>query len=96
MGMFDKLVNKGKKMALNYAKEQLSRRTGQQRSPGGAAGYGQGAGYGAQYPSQGRQPPGRWPDSGQQAGGQVQGTEADRQAIAKYRYMLRTAPPEDM
>ncbi|GLB69411.1 hypothetical protein [Arthrobacter mangrovi] len=109
--MFDKLVRKGKTMAMQYAKEQLSRRTGQQHPSGGTQGYGQNQGYGQhgygqnqgygqsssgqdqgyggrQYPSAPNQPGGRPP--------QGQGQDADQAAIAKYKYMLHTAPPQDM
>lgn len=96
MGMFDKLVQKGKQAAGEYVKDQLSQRRGQQRSgsnpPGG---YGQGPAYAGQYPPPNVQP--RRPEAAgpapQHAGA---GADADRAAIAKYQYMLRTAPPEDM
>ncbi|NKX56730.1 hypothetical protein HGG74_19845 [Arthrobacter sp. E918] len=79
--MFDKLLHKGMKMAGNYVKDQMSQRAGQQRNTADPQNQ---AGYGqpADYRSPNRP--------------QAQGTDADRAAIAKYKYMLRTAPPEDM
>lgn len=116
MGMFDKLVRKGKTMAMQYAKEQLSRRTGQQHPSGGTQGgygqsqgysqpgYGQGQGYGQpgygqnQGYSQNQGYGGRQsPSTPNQPGGRpLQGQDADQAAIAKYKYMLHTAPPQDM
>ncbi len=120
MGMFDKLVQKGKTMAVQYAKEQLSQRTGQQRQNrpqdsrsgyGQQPGYGQGSGY-EQDPgygqdrgyadggySRGGYDGQRYPSAPQPRGGrpgQGAGRDADQAAIAKYKYMLHTAPPQDM
>lgn len=90
MGMFDKLFQKGKKMAGEYVKDQLSQRTGQQRNSGG---YGDGSYGGGQRSSGGYGQP---VNHRSQNRPPVQGSDADRAAIAKYKYMLRTAPPEDM
>jgi hypothetical protein len=117
VGMFDKLVRKGKTMAMQYAKEQLARRTGQQRPAGEAqggygrdrdyqnqgyqdrgygrdrgddrSGYGQDRGYGGRQYSSAPNQPGSRPMQGP-------GQDADQAAIAKYKYMLHTAPPQDM
>ncbi|MET1154968.1 hypothetical protein [Arthrobacter sp.] len=114
--MFDKLVQKGKTMAVQYAKEQLSQRTGQQRQnrpQDSGPGYGQqpGDGYGqarggqrrgyddSGYDRRGGYDGQRYPSAPQPHGGapgQGAGRDADQAAIAKYKYMLRTAPPEDM
>ncbi|MGJ9403738.1 hypothetical protein [Arthrobacter sp. KK5.5] len=106
MGMFDKLVQQGKRMAGEYVKEQLGQRTGQQpqqhdggRQQGhGNQPYGQGQeGYGQQgygHP-QGR-PPGQGNAPAQPRTTAPRGSADDQAAIAKYKYMLRTAPPEDM
>ncbi|TJY69686.1 hypothetical protein E4J89_09640 [Arthrobacter sp. CAU 1506] len=118
--MFDKLVRKGKTMAIQYAKEQLAQRTGQQRQdrPQAGAGYNQGPGYGQQpgynqgtgygrdrgyndggYNRRGGDDAGQYPPSRQPHGGQPgsgAGRDADQAAIAKYKYMLHTAPPQDM
>ena len=100
MGMFDKLVRKGKTMAMQYAKEQLSRRSGQQHPSGGTQGYGQSQGYGQPGYGQDQGYGGRqYPSAPNQSGGrppQGQGQDADQAAIAKYKYMLHTAPPQDM
>ncbi|MFT4470613.1 hypothetical protein ACMX2H_11975 [Arthrobacter sulfonylureivorans] len=126
MGMFDKLVRKGKTMAIQYAKEQLAQRTGQPRqnrpqdSGGGynrGSGYGQQPGYGQDrgyndggygqdrgyndggYNRRGGYDAGQYPPAQQPHGGQpgpAAGRDADEAAIAKYKYMLHTAPPQDM
>jgi len=86
MSMFDKLLRKGKQMAGEYVREQLNQRgsNNQQR------------GY-QQKPSGYQQPrPQNYADRGygnQQASAP---SRADQAAIEKYRYMLRTAPPQDM
>lgn len=121
MGMFDKLVRKGKTMAIQYAKEQLAQRTDQQRQnrPQDSAagynqqrGYNQGPGYGQQpgygqnrgyndggYDRRGGYDAGQYPPAQQPYGGRPgpgAGRDADEAAIAKYKYMLHTAPPQDM
>jgi hypothetical protein len=94
MGMFDKLFQKGKKMAGEYVKDQLSQRTGQQRGQrSNAGGHYDGGSYGGQRSAGGYGQP---VNQGYQNRPPMQGTDADRAAIAKYKYMLRTAPPEDM
>ncbi|MGW6174236.1 hypothetical protein ACWF5H_12140 [Arthrobacter sp. NPDC055138] len=113
--MFDKLVKKGKTMAVQYAKEQLAQRTGQQRQnrpQDSGPGYGQqpGYGYGQERGGQDR----GYGDGGYNRGGydgqgyqsapqphggrpgDAAGRDADQAAIAKYKYMLHTAPPQDM
>jgi hypothetical protein len=116
VGMFDKLVQKGKTMAVQYAKEQLSQRTGQQRQnrpQDSGPGYGQQPGYGFEqerggqrrgyddggYDRRGGYDGQQYPSAPQShAGGPGQGggRDADQAAIAKYKYMLHTAPPQDM
>src|SRR4051812_12041301 len=119
--MFDKLVQKGKTMAVQYAKEQLAQRTGQQRQSrpqDSGAGYGQQPGYGQDrgyrqdsgygqdrgyndggYDRRGGYDGQRYPSAPQANGGRPgrgAGLDADQAAIAKYTYMLHTAPPQDM
>ncbi|WP_149956735.1 hypothetical protein [Zafaria cholistanensis] len=112
--MFDKLIQKGQKMAGEYLRHQMS-----QQKPthtGGQGHYGNsqygapqqgGAPYGntqhdnppygsaSHYPGQ---QPGQHRGPGQPpaAPGSPQASAEDRAAIAKYRYMLQTAPPQDM
>lgn len=85
MSMFDKLLRKGKKLAGDYVREQLNERNSgsTQRS----------------YPQdpRGRQPQNSYDQrshSSQQ--GAATPSREDQAAIEKYRYMLRTAPPQDM
>lgn len=87
MSMFNKLIRKGKQMAGEYVREQLNERSsnGSQRSRGNAPTYGQQqqSGYGNQN------------YAGQQTAASGVSRE-DQAAIEKYKYMLRTAPPQDM
>lgn len=89
MGKFNKLVDKGKQMAGKYLREQLAEHQGQRPATPQERGPHQG-------PQAGRQ---RTPDPrmgttpGRTAG---PAPTADEAAIAKYKYMLHTAPPEDM
>lgn len=116
VGMFDKMVQKGKRMAVQYAKEQLAQRTGQQRQNrsqgygqergynGGGYGYEQNRGYGQNrgyndggYGRSGSYGNEQYPPGPQQrAGAGRNSRDADQAAIAKYKYMLQTAPPQDM
>ncbi|WP_102158515.1 hypothetical protein [Zhihengliuella halotolerans] len=101
--MFDKLIRKGKKMAGDFVREQLDqrgaddRRDGQRNYDAGSGQHGGNLGgercYGRQ--KQGERPD-RLPDRAV-APEEMDGvSREDQAAIAKYRYMLRTAPPEDM
>ncbi|MFJ2145589.1 hypothetical protein ACIOJF_09865 [Glutamicibacter sp. NPDC087831] len=94
MSMFDKLLLKGKQMAGEYVREQLNQRgsnsnqrgsnnqqRGYQQNPGGYQQQPQHQNYGERgYGNQPASAPSR----------------EDQAAIEKYRYMLRTAPPQDM
>ncbi|WP_345150365.1 hypothetical protein [Arthrobacter ginkgonis] len=113
--MFDKLIQKGQKMAGEYLRNQMGQQKPNQTGAQGQHGNGQygnsqygapqqgGAPYGnAQY---GNSPYGNAPhDQGQYPGssqpkaapGAPAASAEDRAAIAKYRYMLQTAPPQDM
>ncbi|WP_417218361.1 hypothetical protein [Arthrobacter sp.] len=81
MGMFNQLVNRSKQMAGKYVRDQLAERQGQRPDAPRAP-----------------EPQGSHRGERQQATGPARGTQppADAEAIARYRYMLRTAPPEDM
>ncbi|MBG6085080.1 hypothetical protein [Zhihengliuella flava] len=100
--MFDKLIRKGKQMAGDYVREQLSQRSagqGAQPRAGGASGP---------WSSQPERPqpgvPGGADGQVRQPASSPQGdpvaargaSSEDQAAIAKYKYMLKTAPPEDM
>ncbi|WP_313810878.1 hypothetical protein [Glutamicibacter sp.] len=103
--MFDKWIRKGQQLAGDYLREQQNKPSNNNRSGGGyqnqSNGYGfqsESSGYGFQnqpfgsgYQNQ-PQAPAPAPNAhyGQQASAE------DRAAIEKYRYMLRTAPPQDM
>ena len=93
MSMFDKLLRKGKQMAGQYVREQLSQRSSTSNQRGydrDQRGYQQNPG-GYQQPQ--RQ------DYGNRGYGNPQAAAPSREdhaAIEKYRYMLRTAPPQDM
>lgn len=96
MSMFDKLLRKGKQMAGQYVREQLNQRSSNSNQRGydrDQRGYQQNpSGYQQPYQQQ-RQ------DYGNRGYGNPQGaapSREDRAAIEKYRYMLRTAPPQDM
>jgi len=111
VGMFDKLIQKGQKMAGEYLRNQM----GQQKpnQPGGQGQYGNDQ-YGT--PRQGGTPYGNAPHRNPQYGSSPYGnapqypgstrpqaapgipaaSAEDRAAIAKYQYMLQTAPPQDM
>ncbi|GAA1360160.1 hypothetical protein GCM10009596_16570 [Arthrobacter rhombi] len=89
MGTFNKLVDKGKQMAGKYLREQLAEHQGQRPATPRDRGP-------QQDPHAGRQ---RTPDPRMgTAPGRTAGPAptADEAAIAKYKYMLHTAPPEDM
>src|SRR5699024_7991359 len=93
MSMFDKLLRKGKQMAGQYVREQLSQRSSTSNQRGydrDQRGYQQNPG-GYQQPQ--RQ------DYDNRGYGNPQAaapSREDQAAIEKYRYMLRTAPPQDM
>ncbi|HCJ55652.1 MULTISPECIES: hypothetical protein [Glutamicibacter] len=93
MSMFDKLLRKGKQMAGEYVREQLNQRSSNsnQRGYGNSQrGYQQNPG-GYQQPQQ--------QNYGDRGYGNAQASGVSREdqaAIEKYRYMLRTAPPQDM
>lgn len=99
MGMFDKLIRKGQQLAGDYLREQQNKPSGNNRNQSTGYGFGnQSDGYGFQkqpfrygYQNQ-PQAPAPAPNAhyGQQASAE------DQAAIEKYRYMLRTAPPQDM
>ncbi|MGZ2223817.1 hypothetical protein [Glutamicibacter nicotianae] len=96
MSMFDKLLRKGKQMAGQYVREQLSQRSSSSNQRGydrDRRGYQQNtSGYQQPYQQQ-RQ------DYGNRGYGNPQASAPSREdqaAIEKYRYMLRTAPPQDM
>lgn len=105
MSMFDRLIRKGGKLAGEYVREQLA-----QRSQGhGGSGQPRTGRHGPPYAGQDRPAPRQRADGAGQYGagagrhdaGAVPGAPAgmsreDQAAIARYRYMLRTAPPEDM
>jgi len=127
VGMFDKLIQKGQKMAGEYLRNQMGQQKPNQTGAPGQYGNGQpgngqygngqygapqqgGTSYGnapqgnAQY-GNGQYGNGQYGNSygnsphnpGQQsAPGAPAGSTEDRAAIAKYRYMLQTAPPQDM
>ena len=82
MGMFNKLVSKGKQMAGDYLREQLAEGQGQRPAS---------TGHGSPSGNPGRQ---GGPAAGHAA--RTPAADGDAAAIAKYKYMLRTAPPEDM
>ncbi|PRA00366.1 hypothetical protein CQ017_04885 [Arthrobacter sp. MYb224] len=92
MAMFDKLLRKGKQLAGEYVREQLNQRssTGQQNNQQDPRDSRSQSGYeNRDYPNQqGAVQP-------RTAGSQGASRE-DQAAIEKYRYMLRTAPPQDM
>lgn len=91
MGMFNKLVNQGKQMAGKYVREQLAERQGGRPAGPTAPQRNQHPGWqdarGPRSDTAPRPAPGT---------GANQAPTEDEAAIAKYRYMLRTAPPEDM
>lgn len=105
MSMFDKLVRKGGKLAGELLRDQLAQRgqgagaTGRQhtgRPQTGRQGW-PGAGPDRRTPQQGPFAAAREHGAGRPGAGPQAGVSpADQAAIAKYRYMLRTAPPEDM
>lgn len=90
--MFDKLLRKGKQLAGEYVREQLNQRstTGQRNNQQDPRGPRSHAGYeNRNYPNQ--------PSAAQPRTAGSQGaSREDQAAIEKYRYMLRTAPPQDM
>ncbi|MGO4297840.1 hypothetical protein [Glutamicibacter sp. MCAF14] len=93
MSMFDKLLRKGKQMAGQYVREQLSQRSSTSNQRGydrDQRGYQQNPG-GYQQPQ--RQDYGNRGYDNPQAAAP---SREDQAAIEKYRYMLRTAPPQDM
>ncbi|MEE1620906.1 hypothetical protein ACQ3I4_13610 [Zafaria sp. Z1313] len=104
MGMFDKLVRKGREMAADYLREQSGQSRNAPRQGGhGTPGYGQydagrpapvpGGGYAAPRHGDGLYAAGA---PGTSAGAGSGAGAEDRAAIERYRYMLRTAPPQDM
>ena len=88
MSMFNKLIRKGKQMAGEYVREQLSERSsqGSQKSRGAAPAYSQHQ----QRPSYGNQ------GYSNQRPAAAEVSREDQAAIEKYKYMLRTAPPQEM
>ncbi len=100
MSMFDKLVRKGGKLAGDYVREQLAQRgqgegaTGRPRTGESGSAYAdrpaspRAFGTGEYDTSSGRNLPRPSAAAGV--------SPEDQAAVAKYRYMLRTAPPEDM
>jgi hypothetical protein len=101
MSMFDKLVRKGGKLAGEYVRGQLA-----QRGQGdGVTGRPRTGEHRAAYPDRSAPPRPAFGVGEHDAspGRDLAGTSAaarvspeDQAAVAKYRYMLRTAPPEDM
>lgn len=92
MSMFDKLLRKGKQMAGEYVREQLNQRS----SNSNQRGYGDSQ-RGYQQNPGGYQP--QQQNYGDRGYGNAQASGVSREdqaAIEKYRYMLRTAPPQDM
>ncbi|WP_404291796.1 hypothetical protein [Glutamicibacter arilaitensis] len=90
--MFDKLLRKGKQLAGEYVREQLNQRSsnGQRNHQQDPRGSRSQSGYeNRNYPDQ------RGAAQPRPAGAQNASRE-DQAAIEKYRYMLRTAPPQDM
>ena len=110
MSMFDRLIRKGGKLAGDYVREQLGQRSqgsgGSGRSDGGWPGAGRpdagrsGSSHTGHRPASRQGPVGGYgagPANQAAAHGATAGmSPEDRAAVAKYRYMLRTAPPEDM
>lgn len=84
MSMFNKLIRKGKAMAGEFVREQLNERSsnGSQTSRGTTPAYGNQSYANQNY-------------SGQRPATTGVSRE-DQAAIEKYKYMLRTAPPQDM
>ncbi|UXN32831.1 hypothetical protein [Glutamicibacter sp. M10] len=95
--MFNKLIRKGKQMAGEYVREQLNERSsnGSQRSRGNAPSYGQQQRSGYDNQGYSDQNYGNQNYAGQQPAASGVSRE-DQAAIEKYKYMLRTAPPQDM
>lgn len=104
MSMFDKLVRKGGKLAGEYVREHLAQRgqgdgaTGRSWSGEHDSAYAdrpvapaRAFGAGEYDTSSGRD--GARPSAPSAAAGM---SPEDQAAVAKYRYMVRTAPPEDM
>ncbi|SCC45463.1 hypothetical protein GA0061084_2800 [Arthrobacter sp. NIO-1057] len=87
MSMFNKLIRKGKQMASEYMREQLNDGSSNstQKSRGSTTAYSQ-----QQYSGYGNQ---NYSNSSSATAGV---SREDQVAIEKYRYMLRTAPPQDM
>lgn len=93
MGMFNKLVNQGKQMAGKYLREQLAEHQGHRP----ATPQDRGPQRSPQAGRQRTQDPRMDPRSAPGAGAAPRSASSqDEAAIAKYKYMLRTAPPEDM
>lgn len=84
MALFDKLLRKGKQLAGEYVREQLNQRTSQGGQNNQNNQYNQNnQGY--------RQPQAHASDARR-----TSASREDQAAVEKYRYMLRTAPPQDM
>ncbi|MGP5688601.1 hypothetical protein [Glutamicibacter ardleyensis] len=84
MALFDKLLRKGKQLAGEYVREQLNQRTSQGGQNNQNNQYNQNnQGY--------RQPQAHASDTRR-----TSASREDQAAVEKYRYMLRTAPPQDM
>ncbi|WP_372697471.1 hypothetical protein [Arthrobacter sp. JSM 101049] len=97
MGMFNKLANKGKQMAGQYLREQLAERQSQRPAPP-HGGHRPGNADRQGAPASGSPASGSVARSGAAPapGSGAPVADEDAAAIAKYKYMLRTAPPEDM
>ncbi|MFJ2618604.1 hypothetical protein [Glutamicibacter sp. NPDC087344] len=93
MAIFNKLLNKGKQLAGDFVREQMNQGSSQGNQNQQRASQ-QGAQRGYENQNQYAQP------QQTQAQPSTQGNQAvsreDQAAIEKYRYMLRTAPPQDM
>ena len=88
MSMFNKLIRKGKQMAGEYVREQLNERSSQ-KSRGTTPSYSQ-----QQRPNYNNQGYANQNYSTQRPASGI--SREDQAAIEKYKYMLRTAPPQDM
>jgi hypothetical protein len=100
LSMFDRLIRKGGKLAGDYVREQLGQRsqgtggTGRPEAGGSSSAYAghrpasQQASFGGNGAGSAHQVAGHGVAAGM--------SPEDQAAVARYRYMLRTAPPEDM
>lgn len=93
MALFDKLLRKGKQLAGEYVREQLNQRGSQ-----GGQNKQNNQNYRQQGEQRGYENQNRYaqPQSHTSDARRTSASREDQAAIEKYRYMLRTAPPQEM